>query len=162
MNNLALKTIRCAIRTLGFLVLVGLIIWSKKLLGWEWTYEDTKVLLGIITNFGPELVLLVMFGTNGLIFYRATKSDNGFDFVHFFIEGKPENIYRLGYFLLLEAALWSIFALYWCDKLESGYWAVIGGIFIGKAAIDSVGYAIVEREKAKQVEPPPVQQEIKP
>ena len=161
MSELALKTIRCAIRTVGILTTLGLIIWSKKLLGWEWTYEDTKVFLGIITNFGPELVLLVMFGTNGLIFYRATKADNGFDFVHFFIEGKPENIYRLGYFLLLEAALWSIFALYWRDKLESGYWAVIGGIFIGKAAVDSIGYSVVAREKAKQVEPPPVQQEIK-
>ena len=140
MSELVLKTIRCAIRTVGGLVLIALVIWSKKFLGWEWTYEDTKVILGIINSFGPELVLLTIFGVNGLIFYRATKSDNGFDFIHFFMEGKPENVYRLGYFLLMEAALWSIFALYWRGKLDAGYWGVIGSLFVVKASIDSIGH----------------------
>lgn len=139
-NDLRLKTIRCAIRTAGALAFVGLLILSKKYLGWTWTYEDTKVVLGIVNSFGPELVLLTIFGVNGLIFYNATKADNGFDFIHFFMEGHPENVYRLGYFLLMEAALWSIFALYWRDKLDSSYWGVIGSLFVIKASVDSIGH----------------------
>jgi hypothetical protein len=134
------KVLRCVIRTVGILSLVALVIWSKKYLGWEWTYEDTRVVLGIVNNYGPEITGLLLFAGNGYIVYTASKADNDFHFVHFFMEGRPENLYRFGYWLFAQAGIWSIVAMYWRDKLDAAFWLTIGGIFVGERAINSIGH----------------------
>lgn len=140
MNELTAKTIYCAIRTAGLLGAFALTIWAAKIM--ELGYEDLRTLLAIFNAYFPEFVALVIFGMVGLIFYRASINENNeFNFVNFFISGKNEDIWRLGYFVLMLAATWSIFLLAWRDKLTPEYAGVVLTAFILKNIADTAGKA---------------------
>lgn len=143
MNELALKTIRCAIRTLGTLAVIGLVIWSKPYLGWEWTYQDTQAVLGIVNNYMPETVLMFGIGGGALVFYRMDSDEsNDFTFAAFFKAGSPYDIYRFGYFWLLIIAGWTVFITAWRDKPLEALMVVVLGAFIAKSVADSVAGAL--------------------
>jgi hypothetical protein len=93
--------------------------------------------LGIVNNYGPELAGVMLFGMNGYIFYVATRADNEFSFVHFFMEGRPENLYRLGYWLFAQVGVWAVVAMYWRDKLDTAFMVGVLGVFVGERAINS-------------------------
>jgi len=150
LNEFKTKLLMCSIRTVG----VVLIFWVLGLLirYFEIDYEDVKAVLGIINSYSPELLLIGMLAGVGFAFYRSTQDETSeFDFMHFFMAGKPEDIWKLGYFLLLLVAMWSIFALIWRDKLTTEYaWAVFG-TFVLKNAADALGKAFGKpREETKE------------
>lgn len=138
MDDVLIKTIRCGIRTAGVVALLGVLFWGARYVGWS--YEDTRVVLGIVNAYGPEFVALVLFVMNGVVFYRASAADNEHSFIHFFVEGKKENVYRLGYWIMLQVAVWSIFALFWREKLDAAYFLAVATVFVGKSAVDSIGH----------------------
>jgi hypothetical protein len=145
MNELVLKTIRCAVRTVGFLALVALLIWGAKYL--ELKYEDARAILGIINAYGPELSGIFLFGSIGLAFYKASANkDVPFSFIGFFRSDGQENVGKLIYFLLGVTVVWSYFALFWREKLDAGY--VIGtGFLIIVQGVAAIGGKTIERIK---------------
>lgn len=140
MNEHTAKIVYCVIRTAGLLGALALSVWAAKVL--ELGYEDLRTILGMFNAYFPEFVALVMFAMVGLIFYRASVNDeNEFNFVNFFVAGKSEDIWRLGYFVLLLCAAWSIFLLAWRDKLTPEYIGVVLTAFILKNIADTAGKA---------------------
>ena len=140
MTALQTKILMCSIRTLG--VVAGLWILGTLIRYFEIDYEDVKTVLGIINAYAPELVLIGLLFGAGFAFYKSTIDENKeFDFMHFFMADKPEDIFRLGYFMLLLVAMWSIFALIWRDKMSTEYAGVVFGAFIVKNIGDAMGKA---------------------
>jgi len=134
------KIVLCTVRTVGSLLLLVAVIVGWRYLGM--THDDLRSGLALINSYFPSLVAMVLFTAVGYVFYRASlRPDNDFEFVNFFKEDRPENIWKLGYFLLLVTVMWSIFALYWNEKLTTEYVVGVLAIFIVKSAVDSVGRA---------------------
>jgi hypothetical protein len=134
------KLARCIVRTLGALAILALAIWAAKYL--ELDYEDARALLGIVNAYLPELVAIGLGTGVGVVFYRASVSEeNEFSFVNFFMAGKREDLWRFGYFVLLVTAVWVIFTMVWRDRLDAAMMGVILGAFIAKNMIDTAGKA---------------------
>lgn len=136
MSDSLAKIILCGVRTAGFLLLLVVMIWGAKYL--ELGYEDARVILGIVNAYGPELSGLFLYGAIGFAFYTASKSEtNTFRFTGFFRSDSEENVGKLIYFLLGVTVMWSYFALFWRERLDTGYVVATGTLFIvqGVAAI---------------------------
>lgn len=130
--------ILCIVRSTAFLAFLATVILGARYL--ELDYADAKAILVLVNAYFPEMVALVIFSVAGLVFYRASiNADNDFEFVDFFRADKHADIWRLGYFLLLLAAVWSIFAMYWREKLTPEYIGVILAAFIVKNIADTAG-----------------------
>ena len=138
---MAFKAILCAIRTVGAVALVGVMWWGARSVGWS--YEDTRTVLGLVTNFLPETILLFGIGGGAFVFYRMDADEkNDFTFAAFFKAGSQYDIYRFGYFWLLIIASWTIFITAWRDKELVALVSLILTIFVAKSAVDSVAGAI--------------------
>lgn len=132
------KLVLCISRTIGTIMILALVIAGAKWL--ELDYEDVKTILTIFNSYFPQLVALVIFATAFFVFYRASIDEkNAFTFANFFKAGKAEDMGRLGYFLLLLAAIWSIFAMYWRERLTAEYIGVLLTAFIVKNVADTIG-----------------------
>ena len=130
----------CAFRTIG--AVLALWVLGELIKYFGITYADVKTVLGLINAYAPELVLLGLLSGAGFAFYKSTTDeDQEFDFMHFFMAGHKEDIFKLGYFLLLIVAVWSVFALIWRDKFSTEYMAVVLAAFIAKNVADTAGRA---------------------
>lgn len=149
MTELKTKLLMCSIRTVG--VVIGLWILGALVRYFGITYTDVKAVLGIINAYAPELVLIGLLSAAGIGFYHATMSDaTEFDFMNFFVAGKPEDIFKLGYFALLLVSIWAVFALIWRDRLTEGYLGIILGAFIAKGMMDTAGKSWGTAQKPKE------------
>jgi len=147
------KLMLCAVRILSVLFLFVLLVFTSKYLGFNRGDLETTLLL--MNKYFVEFVALIMYGAVAVIFYRASINEkNSFHFVNFFKTGPgiEEDPYKLGYFLLLLTVIWSIFALFWREKLTTEYVGVVLGVFVVKASVDSIGKAF------GKYPPPPLEQ----
>lgn len=141
MNEHMGKVIMCGLRIFGGLGFVAVMWWGARYVGW--TYEDTRTVLGIVTNFMPETVLLLGIGGGAFVFYRMDADEqNDFTFAALFKAGSAYDIYRFGYFWLLIIASWTIFITAWRDKELVALVSLILTIFVAKSAVDSVAGAM--------------------
>lgn len=154
MTPTTLKLAMCAVRTFGTIAVIGIVGMLVRYFAID--YDDVKAVLGIINAYAPELILLTLIGGVGFAFYRATiDPDSDFDFMHFFMAGKPEDIFKLGYFALLLVAVWSIFALIWRDRYTTEYALAVFGAFLLKAGLDTAGKAW--GSNTREPTPPPAE-----
>ena len=151
MSELRTRLLLCSIRTVGAVAIVWILGVLVKY--FEITYTDVKAVLAIINAYAPELVLIGLLSAAGFGFYHASMSDaTDFDFMNFFIAGKPEDIFKLGYFALLLVSIWAVFALIWRDRLTEGYLGIILGAFIAKGMMDTAGKSWGTAQKPKEGE----------
>lgn len=150
MNEHTYKIILCSIRTFGILATIALAIMGAKYL--ELSYEDARVILGIVNSYGPELSGLFLYGSIGIAFYRASADKgNKFSFTGFFRSDSPENVGKLIYFLLGITVMWTYFALFWREKLDVGYVVATGTLFIVQG-VAAIGGKTIERIKGAPTE----------
>ena len=136
MSESGAKVALCAVRTAGLLALVALTWTGARYVGW--TYEDTRTVLGIITNFLPEAVLLLGIAGGAFVFYRMDADEKSdFEFAALFKAGSPYDIDRFVRFWLLIICSWVVFVLAWRDKPLEAVLGIIIGAFLLKAGSDS-------------------------
>ena len=148
------KIALCAIRTAGILVTVIVLIAGARAL--ELDYDDARTVLGIFNAYFPEFVALAIFVAVATVFYRATFSNDDFSFVYFFVTrpDRHEDLWKLGYFVLLVVCVWLIFTLVWRDKPIETALGIILGAFILKNIADTAGKAL---GKPRDEQPPPTE-----
>jgi len=148
------RLILCGARFVGTVFLVATFAFMVKILGLD--YGDAKASLALFNAYFPELVALALFSSIAFVFYRASATRPDFNFICFFITkpGVHEDIGKLIFFLLGVTVIWSYFALYWREKLDTAYVVGTLTVFIvqGIAAIAGRSFG-----KKRPDEPPPSQ-----
>lgn len=154
--DLRAKIIMCVVRSVMIAALIAILGGCVVLIqATGFTYDHLKIILSLINAYFVELIWLTMYGAMGVVLYRATLSDNEFNFVNFFVTkpGRHEDIFKFGYFVLLVTCILILFTLAWRDKITEGIVGVILGAFILKNIAD-VGGKIWGKPKEQSPEEP--------